>query len=73
MTTSNEGRAARLAAAVYLPLALLAASAFTVAAALQARVGPIVLAAGAFWVGVLTLIVLMPVVIPRVRARVRGR
>ena len=59
------------AAAVYLPLALLAATAFAVTAASQGRVSAPVVVAGAFWVGLLTLIVAMPLIIPAVRRHYR--
>ncbi|MCC7106699.1 MAG: hypothetical protein IT307_16300 [Chloroflexi bacterium] len=68
---STPRRAATQAAAIYLPLALLAAAAFAIAATIQGRVGPAAIVAGAVWVGLLTLIVLMPLVIPAVRRRGR--
>ena len=71
MNTSHDRRTGLVAAAVYVPLTLLAAGLFALAATLQGRVGPTVVAGGAFWVGLLTLIVLMPLVIPAVRARQR--
>ena len=73
MNAPNDRRTGLVAAALHVPLTLLAAGLFAVAAALQGRVGPTVVAAGAFWVGLLTLIVLMPLVIPAVRARRRAR
>ena len=60
-----------VAALLYGPLALLAAGLFALAAAAQGRVGPTVIVAGAFWVGLLVLIVSMPLVIPLVRTRTR--
>ncbi|TAK24099.1 MAG: hypothetical protein EPO26_06715 [Chloroflexota bacterium] len=60
-----------VAALVYVPLALLSAGLFALAAAASGRAGPTVIVAGAFWVGLLVLIVLMPIVIPFVRARSR--
>lgn len=60
-----------VAALVYVPLALLSAGLFALAAAAQGRVSPTVIVAGAFWVGLLALIVLMPLVIPLIRARTR--
>ena len=70
---NTDRRVALTAAAIYVLLTLLAALAFAAAASAQGRVGPAVVAGGAFWVGLLTLIVLMPVVIPAVRGRVQPR
>ena len=72
MEASHDRRVARAAAAVYVPVTLGAAALFALAAAVQGRTGPATVAAGALWVGLLTLIVLMPVVIPAVRRRTRA-
>jgi hypothetical protein len=61
----------RRSARIYLPIALGAAGLFYLAAgwagesALASRLG------GAFWVGLLTLIVSMPLVTARIKARAR--
>ncbi len=67
-----EQTAARRSAVIYLSISLGAALLFFAAAALggypvAARIG------GAAWVGLLTLIVSMPLVIPRVKKQLRGR
>ena len=69
MEANDDRRVARAAAAVYVPITLAAAALFALAASLQGRTGPATVAAGALGVGLLTLIVLMPVVIPFVRQR----
>jgi hypothetical protein len=69
MEINLDRRVARAAAAVYVPITLAAAALFAVAAALQGRTGPATVAAGALWVALLTLIVLMPLVIPAARRR----
>lgn len=69
MGANADRRVAAAAAAVYLPLTLLAAGLFAVAAVAQGQTGPATVAAGAFWVALLVLIVLMPLVIPATRRR----
>jgi len=66
-----EAQVGRRSARIYLPISLGAAGLFFLAAgwagesALAARLG------GAFWVGLLTLIVSMPLVTARMKARAR--
>jgi hypothetical protein len=64
---------ARRAARIYLPLATAAALLFLIAASLGGEYPAVARIGGAVWVGTLSLIVSMPVVTARVKARARRR
>ncbi len=68
----GEAQAARLAAVIYLGIASLVALAFFVGASVLGRHTATAIYGGTAWVFLLTLIVSMPLVIPFVRARVKG-
>ncbi len=63
----GEARTGRLAALIYTGISLLAALLFVVATTLAGGYPAVARYGGAAWVFVLTMIVLMPFVIPRVR------
>ena len=67
-----EREVARRSAFIYLPLSLGGALLFFVAASLG-DYPPVARLGGAFWVGLLSLIVAMPIVTDRVKRRVTGR
>lgn len=68
-----EGEIGRRSARIYLPIALGAAALFFLAAGWVGETSLAVRIGGAFWVGLLTLIVSMPLVTARVKkARRKG-
>jgi hypothetical protein len=74
METETVDRAiARRSAAIYLPVSITAALLFALAAGLTGDYPTVTLIGGAVWVGTLSLIVSMPLVTARVKARARGR
>lgn len=64
---------ARRSAAIYLPISITAALLFLSAASLTGDYGTVALVGGTVWVGTLSLIVSMPLVTARVKARARRR
>ena len=62
-----ETDVARRSARIYLPLSLGAAALFFVASGWTGDPGLVARVGGAFWVGLLTLIVSMPIVTSRVK------
>jgi hypothetical protein len=68
---ANAG-VARRSAAIYLSISVGAAVLFFAAASLVGDYSAVVRTGGAAWVGLLTLIVTMPVVISRVKKRIRN-
>jgi len=64
---------ARRAARIYLPLAITAALLFLVAASVTGEYTTVARVGGAVWVGTLSLIVSMPVVTARAKAKARRR
>jgi len=62
-----ETDVARRSARIYLPLALGAATLFFLASGWTGDPGLVARVGGAFWVGLLTLIVSMPIVTSRVK------
>ena len=62
---------ARRSAAIYLPISIGAAILFFALASLVGDYSAVARVGGAVWVGLLSLIVTMPVVISRVKQRVR--
>jgi len=65
-------RAAIISAAIYGGVSLGAAAAFLLVTVLTGEYGWVPRLGGAVWVFVLSMIILMPVVIPRVKSRVAG-
>ena len=63
----KETDVARRSARIYLPLALGAAALFFVASGWTGDPGLVARVGGAFWVGLLSLIVSMPIVTSRVK------
>ena len=64
---------ARRSAGIYLPISITAGLLFLVAASVTGEYPTVARVGGAVWVGTLSLIVSMPLVTARVKARVRGR
>ena len=64
---------ARRAARIYLPLAITTALFFLAAASVTGEYTTVARVGGAVWVGTLSLIVSMPVVTARVKAKARRR
>jgi len=64
---SGEQAIGRRSALIYVPLALGAALAFFLAASLTGDYSMVARLGGAVWVGLLSLIVAMPVVVDRVK------
>jgi hypothetical protein len=64
---------ARRSARIYLPISVAAALLFLIAASAAGDYPMVARVGGAVWVGTLSLIVSMPVVTARVKARARGR
>jgi hypothetical protein len=67
-----EKEVARKSAGIYLPLAVMIASAFLFAATLTGNYPLVARVGGAVWVGLLSLIVLMPLVTARVKKQWNG-
>lgn len=67
----READVARRSARIYLPLSLGAATLFFVASGWTGDPGLVARVGGAFWVGLLSLIVSMPLVTARMKARAR--
>jgi hypothetical protein len=67
-----EKAVARRSALLYLPLSLGMALAFWLAASLAGEYTLVARLGGAFWVGLLSLIVSMPLVTSRVKKRLRA-
>lgn len=67
-----EKEVARRSARIYIPISLSAALLFLLAASLTGDYPTAILIGGMVWVGLLSLIVSMPVVIPRVKKRVQS-
>lgn len=67
-----EAAIARRSALVYLPIALGAALLFLLAASVTGDLPLVARIGGAIWVGILSLIVAMPLVITRVKNRLRA-
>ena len=65
-------RAALLGGFIYTGLSLAAATAFLLVTVLTGDYGWVARLGGAVWLFVLSMIILMPVVIPRVKRRVAG-
>jgi len=65
-------RAALLGGFIYTGLSLAAAAAFLLVTVLTGDYGWVARLGGAVWLFVLSMIILMPVVIPRVKRRVAG-
>jgi hypothetical protein len=65
-------RAAIISATIYAGVSLTAAGAFLLVTVLTGDYGWVARLGGAVWVFVLSMIILMPVVIPRVKRRVAG-
>ena len=65
-------RAAIIGAAIYAGVSLGAASTFLLITVFTGEYGWVARVGGAVWVFVLSMIILMPVVIPRVKKRVAG-
>ena len=63
----GEARTGRLAALIYTGISLVAAILFVVATTLAGGYPAVARYGGAAWIFLLTMIVLMPFVIPRVR------
>ena len=68
----QESRAARLAAFIYTGISLTAALVFYLGASLLGRHTPTAIYGGTAWVFLLSMIVTMPLLIPLVKARLRG-
>jgi hypothetical protein len=64
---------ARRSAGVYLPISIAAGLLFLIAASVAGEYPTVARIGGAVWVGTLSLIVSMPLVTARVKARARGR
>lgn len=67
-----ERAVAQRSALIYLPISLGAASVFLLAASLAGGYPLVARIGGSVWVGLLSLIVSMPVVIDRVKKKSRG-
>ncbi|MCL4367868.1 MAG: hypothetical protein M1337_01645 [Actinobacteria bacterium] len=67
-----DTRVARIAFALYGGLSVIAAGAFFVATSLLGGYPTVARIGGSVWILVLTLIVTMPLVIPRVKSRLHG-
>jgi cation transport ATPase len=67
----READVARRSARIYLPLALSAAAVFFLASGWAGDPGLVARVGGAFWVGLLTLIVSMPIVTSRAKKAAR--
>lgn len=67
-----EGAIARRSALIYLPIAIGAALLFLLAASVTGDFPLVARIGGAIWVGILSLIVTMPLVITRVKHRLRA-
>jgi hypothetical protein len=72
MTMFRVSRAALLGGTIYTGLSLAAAAAFLLVTVLTGDYGWVARLGGAVWLFVLSMIILMPVVIPRVKRRVAG-
>ena len=68
-----ESDVSRRSARIYVPLALGAAGLFFLASGWGNNPGLVARVGGALWVGLLTLIVSMPLVTARIKARARRR
>ncbi|MHB8867282.1 MAG: hypothetical protein ACYC6T_10230 [Thermoleophilia bacterium] len=64
-----ESNAHRVAALIYGSISIGAAALFFLVTSLTADYPPVARVGGAIWILLLTLIVTMPIVIPRVRSR----
>ena len=64
---------ARRSAGIYLPISITAGMLFLVAASVTAEYPTVARVGGAVWVGTLSLIVSMPVVTARAKAKARRR
>jgi len=69
----NEKALARRSARLYLPLSGGAAAGFVTLALLEGSYSTVAILGGAFWVGLLTLIVSMPLSTAYLKRRDRGR
>ena len=69
----EERGVARRSAMIYLPISITAALTFWLAASVAGEFPLVAKVGGAAWVGILSLIVSMPLVTARVKARMRGR
>ena len=67
----NEKALARRSAWLYLPISGGAATGFAALALQQGSYSPVAIAGGAFWVGLLTLIVSMPLSTAYIKRRAR--
>lgn len=67
-----EKEGARRSALIYLPISLGIALLFFLAASLLGGYPPVAKIGGMVWVGLLSLIVSMPIVISRVKRRAKG-
>lgn len=67
-----DKQVARKSAQVYLPLSIGAALVFVVVSSLVGDYSAVARIGGAFWTGLLTLIVSMPLVISRFKRQLRG-
>jgi hypothetical protein len=67
-----EKEVARRSAWIYLPISLGAAILFFLAASLVGGYPPVAMIGGMFWVGLLSLIVSMPIVVSRIKRQARG-
>ena len=67
-----EAAIARRSALIYLPIAIGAALLFLLAASVTGDFPLVARIGGAIWVGILSLIVAMPLVITRVKHRLRS-
>ena len=67
-----NSQVARRSAAIYLPISIGAAALFFALASVVGDYSAVARTGGAVWVGLLSLIVTMPVVISRVKQRVRA-
>jgi len=67
-----EAAIARRSALIYLPIAIGAALLFLLAASVTGDFPLVARIGGAIWVGILSLIVAMPLVITRVKHRLRA-
>jgi hypothetical protein len=69
---SVESEITRRSLSIYLPISIMAALLFLIAASVTGDYPTVARAGGAVWVGVLSLIVSMPLVTARVKKRIKA-